>query len=239
MTDIKKLLSEFNHYTHGQSLHTAFTGLLDWILLPFKKYGSEAEQQLALKAYRTHPKVNNLVSLITIIGELSEGFSDPIGELYMQAISNGHNGQYFTPEPLCDMMATMNIGSGEDEQTVLDCACGSGRMLLSAAKINRHLLLYGADIDVTCCKMALVNMLLNSLQGEIAHLDSLSNNFYDGYKVCTILIGEHYIPYYTEFTSPELSKIWLKPVEGKSKFAAPFEPARATYVINGVQGSLF
>jgi len=27
----------------------------------------------------------------------------------MIAISNGHNGQFFTPEPLCDMMAIMSV----------------------------------------------------------------------------------------------------------------------------------
>jgi type I restriction-modification system DNA methylase subunit len=77
---------------------------------------------------------------LTIIAELLEGFCDPLGELYMQAISNGHNGQYFTPTPKCDMMATMSLGESSTlGQTVCDPTCGSGRMWLAAAKINRHL----------------------------------------------------------------------------------------------------
>lgn len=243
MAQIKQLLTEFERFAYGQSLHSAFTQLLDWTMLPFKKHDSKEEQQAAFETYRTHPKVNQLVTLVTIIGELSESFSDPLGELLMQAISNGHNGQYFTPEPLCDMMAIMSIGeNSEPNQTVCDCACGSGRMLLSAAKINRHLLLYGADLDITCCKMALVNMLLNSLQGEIAHMNSLSNDFYIGYKVSTTLVGIHYLPFYTEFTDPEESRIWLRSLKGndaKSKFDKPFEPVRAAQPINSIQGSLF
>jgi type I restriction-modification system DNA methylase subunit len=108
--------------------------------------------------------------LVTLIGDASEGFCDPLGELYQQAISSGHNGQYWTPEHMCDMMAIITIGETLlDGQTIADPACGSGRMLLAAAKINRHAMLYGADLDITCCKMALVNMLLNSLQVKSPH----------------------------------------------------------------------
>lgn len=240
MTDIRQLLKEFECFAYGQSLHTAFTDLLDWTLIPFKQYPDTASQQAAFDTYRNHPKVNQLVRLIQLVGELSEGFCDPLGELYMQAISNGHNGQYFTPEPMCDMMAIMSVGNPTDGQSVADCACGSGRMLLSAAKINRHLKLYGADLDITCCKMALLNLLLNSLQGEIAHMNSLSNDFYRGYKVQTTLVNSYHMPYYVEFEEPEQSYIWLKPVKkAATKFNKPFEPVRASQSINGVQGSLF
>lgn len=241
--DIKPLLTAFERYAYGQSLHTAFTELLDWTLLPFKNFDSSEEQLKAYGMFKNHPKVSKLTFLITLIGDLSEGFLDPIGELYMQAISNGHNGQYFTPEPICTMMATMSIGENcEPNQTVSDCACGSGRMLLAAAKINRHLKLYGADLDNTCCKMALLNMLLNSLQGEIAHMNTLSNEFYKGYKVCTTLLDGFHVPYYTEFTEPELSYIWLKlnqKVQHKLAFNTPFEPVIALQPIHGVQGTLF
>lgn len=241
MTDIRPLLKEFERFAHGQSLHTAFTDMLDWTLLPFKRYGDELAQKAALDTYRNHKKVDELVELVKLVGDLSEGFSDPLGELYMQEISNGHNGQYFTPEPICDMMAAISVGNPTDGQTVADCACGSGRMLLSAAKINRHLKLYGADLDITCCKMALLNMLLNSLQGEIAHMNSLSNDFYRGYKVQTTLVGGYHMPYYIEFTEHEQSYIWLKPVKEQAKptFDRPFEPVSASQPINGVQGSLF
>lgn len=242
MKDFKELLTEFNRYAYGQSLHTAFSDMLDWMLLPFKRYHAVDEQRKALDKYQSHPKVEHLVKLITLIGDLSEGYRDPLGELFMQAISNGHNGQYFTPEPICDMMATISQGKPTDGQTVADCACGSGRMLLSAAKINRHLKLYGSDLDITCCKMALLNILLNSLTGEIAHMNTLSNEFYRGFKVDTVLIDGFHIPYYTEFTEPELSYIWLRPIkdqEGKSSLNKRFERARSMQTVSNIQGSLF
>jgi DNA modification methylase len=100
------------------------------------------------QTYQSHPKVDQLVKPITAIGDLSEGINDPLGEpFYMQAISNGHNGQYFSPVPICDIMATMSVGDdSRPGQTVCDCACGSGRMLLAAAKINRHLCLFIVQI---------------------------------------------------------------------------------------------
>ena len=75
---------------------------------------------------------------------------------------------------ISEMILDCNLADG---QTVIDPTCGSGRMLLAAAKRNRHALFYGADLDVTCCKMTLINMLFNSLTGEITHMNSLSNEF--------------------------------------------------------------
>ncbi|WP_157682241.1 N-6 DNA methylase [Mucilaginibacter mallensis] len=242
MTDFKQLLTAFERFAYGQSLHTAFTELLDWTLLPFKQHTTAEKQSIALETYRKHSKVNQLVPLITLIGELSEGFADPLGELFMQAISSGHNGQFFTPTPICEMISAMSVGETlDDNKTVCDPACGSGRMLLAAAKLNRHALLYGADLDITCCKMALLNMLLNSLQGEIAHMNTLSNKFYVGYKLNIALVNDYHSPYYIEFTEPELSYIWLRPIKQNSNpaFSTPFEPVSASHPINGIQGSLF
>jgi len=75
--EIKQLLTAFERYAYGQSLHTAFTELIDWTLLPFKKYNTIEEQNQALETYKSHPKVDQLVKLITLIGDLSEDFNDP------------------------------------------------------------------------------------------------------------------------------------------------------------------
>jgi len=242
MTDIKQLLKEFESYAYGQSLHTAFTEMLDWTLLPFKKWDYAEQQNTALENYQNHPKVSQLVKLIELIGEASEGFCDPMGELYQQVISSGHNGQYFTPEPICDMMSLMSANNLEDGQKVLDPACGSGRMLLAAAKRNRFAIFHGADLDTACCKMALLNMLLNSLTGEIAHMNSLSNEFYTGYSVKTSIVNGFHIPFYVEFTEPELSYIWLHPLKGYTSNTSvnkPLETKISSHRVTGLQGSLF
>jgi hypothetical protein len=51
MTDFKQLLTAFERFAYGQSLHTAFTHMLDWTLLPFKWY---AQLRLCFCKH-THP----------------------------------------------------------------------------------------------------------------------------------------------------------------------------------------
>lgn len=127
-----------------------------------------------------------------------EGFYDALGDLFMDCVSFGRNGQFFTPQEVCDMMAVMTYGDGlEDGKSVNDPACGSGRMLLAMAKRNRRLKFYGADNDLTCVKMAALNMLVNSMKGEVAWMNTLSMEHYRSYHINLIQYGSHYIPMLT------------------------------------------
>ncbi len=111
-----------------------------------------------------------------------EGLRDIFGDFYMEHISHGHNGQFFTPEPICEMMARMT-NPIEPDSRILDCACGSGRTLLAAAKINRKASFYGADVDRNCAMMCLINQCLNGLLGEVAWMNSLSNEFFAAWQI--------------------------------------------------------
>lgn len=82
-------------------------------------------------------------------------------------------------------------------------------------------------------------MPLNSLTGDLAHMNTFSNEFYIGYKVNTTLVAGYHQPYFMEFSKSENSYIWLKPLKVKEGNRMPFEPIRSTTPINGVQGSLF
>jgi len=121
-------------------------------------------------------------ALVMEMDDHGEGLRDVFGDFFMEHISHGHNGQFFTPEHICELMARMNepIGFG---QRVLDCACGSGRILMAAAKINRNALFYGADVDRNCAMMCVINMCLNGMFGEVAWMNSLSNQFYGAWQV--------------------------------------------------------
>jgi len=145
-------------------------------------------------------------ALVIEMDDRGEGLRDVFGDFFMEHISHGHNGQFFTPEPVCELMARLNepIGFG---QRVLDCACGSGRILMAAAKINRNALFYGADIDRNCCMMCLINMCLNGMFGEVAWMNSLSNQFYGAWQVQLHPTGKG--PYIVQITESE-SQIVLK-----------------------------
>lgn len=106
---------------------------------------------------------------------------DPFGDYFEEHLSNAQNGQFFTPQNICDLMASITHSprAGEDtgkeyDKRVYDPACGSGRLLLSSAKLNRNRCFVGADISYSCCLMTLINLCLNSLNGEVLHMNTLS-----------------------------------------------------------------
>lgn len=141
-----------------------------------------------------------------------EGFYDALGDLFMDLISHGNNGQYFTPQNVCDMMAIMTMGdiATKDAPTICDPAGGSGRMILAAGKMNRNAKCYVADNTDTCCKMSVLNLTINSLRGEVACMNSLSMEHYHGWLIDRVRVEGKFIPFIipldrnvTSFKSPE------------------------------------
>jgi len=139
-------------------------------------------------------------ALVIEMDNKGEGLKDGFGDFYMEYLSHGHNGQFFTPEPICDMMARILNPAGFGEK-VADCCCGSGRMLMAAAKISRNSLFFGADIDRTCAMMCVINLCLNGLLGEVCWMDTLMNRFYAGWRI--ELHPEYGVPYIREIAEGE------------------------------------
>lgn len=123
---------------------------------------------------------------LTLIGEIIEvngGLHDVFGDMFMEYLSFGKNGQFFTPQPICDMIAQMQIMELQNGKSVCDPTCGSGRMLLAGAKINRNAIFFGSDIDLLCVKMTVLNLALNSLKGEIVWGDPLALKVNASFKI--------------------------------------------------------
>jgi len=188
-----------------QSLATAFEDFLDFSLLFIKWWDRRPEEYMTLeKKYPTHEQQHLFADAYLAMGDIAdnggEGFKDPFGNFYMEHLSNERNGQFFTPPEVCDLMAQLQIDQQmPDGATVGDPCCGSGRLLLSAAKINRKALFYAADVDLTCCKMTLLNFLLNTLCGEVAWMNTISLQHWKSWRVNKVMDGTgHYLPYYQE-----------------------------------------
>lgn len=129
-------------------------------------------------------KSEALVAVCGVFAELLEGFCmdyniwDYLGGVYMELGSHSKHqafGQFFTPTPVCEMMAEMSITDIPSaihrarlegrRMTVHDPACGSGAMLLGAKRaIVRQAGLSGldwfafsgTDLDPICVKMCKV-----------------------------------------------------------------------------------
>lgn len=106
---------------------------------------------------------------------------DILGELFMQHITHGEHGQFFTPVPIADLMARI-AGDGAGE-TVSDPTCGSGRMFISMSKLNKNIRCNGVDLSPTCAKMTALNMWLFDINADIYHGDSLTMKMYRVWRV--------------------------------------------------------
>lgn len=117
-----------------------------------------------------------------------------LGDIYMEVAGNYSvqgMGQYFTPQPVCDMMAQMTIpDADEDSPRVADPACGSGRLLHSAAKLlptSAHFT--GVDLDSICAHMATLNLCFFNMNGVIIHGNAISMEYYNGWITKRSMLG--------------------------------------------------
>ena len=214
-----------------------FTDFLNYCLY-ILSVGFFKEDFIQLQKAYTSEELLCFENMFCMLGNESENFNDALGDIFMDYISYGNNGQFFTPNPITDFMAQiLGVGEVGVHETICDPSCGSGRMLLSAAKscvkTNGGLrpFCYGADIDLTCVKMTTINMLLNSIPGEIAWMNSITMEHWKSYKIDLLLINGMWFPSFkileagqTSFTTklkntfedkPELKEQTKKKIEAK------------------------
>lgn len=179
--EMRKLLDQLSY---SKSYHTVFVDLLDIALYPMivHDHGNLARNPLLDYTEKERPL---FTTLLTLMGNEMDNYTDALGDIFMEFLSFGKNGQFFTPQDICDMMAqmTINDASQMDNKTVCDCACGSGRTLLAAAKLNRNMIFYGSDIDLTCVKMTVLNLAYNTLRGEVHWMNTLSLDHYGSFVI--------------------------------------------------------
>ena len=205
ITDIKNFTATFNKIAHTKSEDTVFNDFLDMVICALSLGHYEEEYLSIVKRYKKE-EVNLfcelLAEMLIIMDDNGAGLKDCLGEFFQNHISRGKNGQFFTPENVCTMIAAMTINTDDTAKTILDPCCGSGRMLLSAAKVSRNNYFYGADIDSRCVKMAAINLALNSLPGEVAHMNTLSLEHWGGYTIAFIHAGAR-VPIIRKLTANE------------------------------------
>lgn len=234
----------FEQLSYSQDYSTTFSSFLDfalWRLSPHCAEQMKEELQRLDKMYdpKLAPVICEMFDAWTwACDNDGEGFYDALGDLFMDCVSFGRNGQFFTPQPICDMMATMLYGDDlKDGRSVSDCACGSGRMLLAMAKMNRRLKFYGADNDNICAKMAALNMLVNSMKGEIAWMNTLTMEHYRSYHINLVLTGTHYLPVLT-ITGKNETYMIERVKKSFEEMKQPSEPHQIEEIIIHQQGQL-
>lgn len=149
----------------------------------FKRY-TEAERQIFSHLIAETIKIFSAQVLT------DTDWFDPFGDFYQLLSSRSKAsalGQFFTPSTIIDLMT--QIQGTPEELTgkglmVNDPACGSGRCLIAFHAAFPGNYMYGEDLDLMCCKMACVNLMIHGCEGQIVCRDSLAiNDFRYGWQI--------------------------------------------------------
>jgi type I restriction-modification system DNA methylase subunit len=146
-----------------------------------KKYNEEEIKSFgdALGALILEHEVQNKLGWKDFLGNYFEEFGQ----------YNSKMGQFFTPESLCNLMASITNDDVKKEyrQTVNDPSCGSSRNLIAHATkdpLNRFNYFYiGQDLDRRCCLMSVLNFVMFGMSGVVIYMDALSLKIYGGWRI--------------------------------------------------------
>jgi len=185
-----RIMRDFGQYKYD--VGDIFRDFVDYGTACFLVHGDkELADRLKEKYKDDYPKLGELFyAWIKIMDERITDtvlWFDALGTLYEYLASRSKKswlGQFFTPESLCDLMTHITSSSQKQtDQKVNDCACGSGRMLLSFNAVHPGNLLYGEDMDPICAKMTALNLAIHGGQGQVTCMDSLCQDWKFCYEV--------------------------------------------------------
>jgi len=176
-----------------QNLHTKKSWYEDEYMAAVEKYKDSDLRHAFPKAFAY------------LVTEMEDRFdnslgNDVLGEFFEQHISNGRNGQFFTPYPVCQFMASITATDWKQDENapvdrplrILDPACGSGRMLLATHRtLGPGDEYYGIDIDRTCVKVTALNLFFNGVwNSEVMCANALlPDDFVIAYRISSLPLG--------------------------------------------------
>ena len=195
--DIKQFVKYLTEVSdnHGVKQEERLDAFCDFII---RLFSTDSYKPEGFKPDVVTPENEDYINLVSrwcemVAEEMEKGNSfDLFGQLYEQMFllksKASSNGQFFTPDSLCRLMADITDADVEENVShigpvrVNDPACGSARTLLAhfMRKTHDNHALAGmyyyeaADIDLPTCKMAACNMMIHGLQGKVVCQDQLS-----------------------------------------------------------------
>ena len=196
-TDIKEFVKYLNEVSdnHGIKQEERLDAFCDFIISLFS---TDSYNSGGFRPAIATPENRDYIVLVSrwcemVADEMDKGrFFDLFGHLYEQMFllksKASANGQFFTPDSLCRLMADITDADVEENESnrglvsVNDPACGSARTLLAHFMdktredhdLAGHYYYEAADIDLPTCKMAACNMMIHGLQGKVVCQDQLS-----------------------------------------------------------------
>lgn len=211
----KEFLRVFNQLTNR---HRSWDVWRDFIVMyacalsnPVDKQHYDEREALYLRTIKKYNKQEqplfSELAAHTVMALEDNPEQDFLGSIYMSLnLGNQHNGQFFTPYHVCELMAEVTMQDSvlkiekEDYITINDPCCGAGATLIAGVHAARkrlekagyncqnHILVVAQDIDMTVALMCYIQLSLlgvagyvkvgNSLTDPITANDSKENYWY-------------------------------------------------------------
>lgn len=197
MNSYSKFINLFSSIAPEKHRYTVFSDFVTMSAISLRNVmekNSELEGEY-LKISSTYQK-EEMQKICQLFGILTNYLdADPrdcLGSIFMDlGFGEDMKGQFFTPEPVSDLMAKLTLGetiASLKQQpfiTLSDTACGAGAMLLSAAKwirragysLEQVLWIQAIDIDRVTALMCYVQLSLWCIPAEVIVGDSLSMKY--------------------------------------------------------------
>lgn len=166
---------------------------------PDRRQAFEVRYMANAKRY-TREQLNHFAAMLGVTAmALDARPVDFLGPIYeAEGFSEQkYGGQYFTPADVADTMALLTIGNGIDAPvvTVSEPTCGSGQMILSAAKAlgDQPAWFDATDLDQTCQHMAYIQMACAGIAGVVRRGNTITLEEHDWAVTptgATLLTGE-------------------------------------------------
>lgn len=193
-TDFRKILDKLT--ANGHSARRIFDCFVKLSSCALSNGQREEEYLEEVKRWKREELDLFVEAFALLVTEMEEKpFSDVLGPHYMEwALGEKtakNNGEFHTPESLCQMMAAITITPQEVENAVLDKgyysisepSCGAGAMVLAVGKsladsgnghLIRRLRVTAVDINKTSCDMCFINTSLWGIPCHVVHGNTLS-----------------------------------------------------------------
>ena len=177
---LERVFNNIENSAKGSESEDDFSGLFDDLDVNSNKLGATVAK-----------RNDKLVKLMNGVGDMKLGnyqdnTIDAFGDAYeflmsMYASNAGKSGgEFFTPQEVSELLTRLAVVGKAEVNKVYDPACGSGSLLLKAAKVlgkdNIRQGFYGQEINLTTYNLCRINMFLHDIsfdKFDIANEDTL------------------------------------------------------------------
>lgn len=208
-TDLVKLIVGLSHRHGAWQVFSDFaemgaTAISNAIDLA-QREKREARYMEIVKRYKPDELAKFPEMLVLLTLALDEEMDDVLGRTFHDLeLHNKYAGQFFSPYPICRMMAKMtladNVQARIEERgfvTAMEPAVGSGAMVIALAhemkdagiNYQRHLHVTAVDVDPKCVHMAYLQFSLLHIPAIIIHGNALSLEEYGHWHTPAHIMG--------------------------------------------------